>query len=111
MLSATNFFMSRLLTSKLPWAFMFENFHGNSAIAQVLSGMAREGRIPQTILLDGAQGVGKATLARRFATSLLGDATKIEQDDLSLERNSEIIAEREKWPSDKRNDDPLLFAS
>ena len=90
---------------------MFENFHGNSAIAHVLFGMARQGRIPQTILLDGAEGVGKATLARRFAATLLGDAGKIEQDDLSLEHNTEIIADREKWPADKRNDDPLLFAT
>lgn len=73
--------------------------------------MARDGRIPQTILLDGAQGVGKATLARRFAASLMGDAAKIEQDDLSLESNLELVAEREKWTADKRNDDPLLFAS
>ena len=90
---------------------MFESFHGNSSIAQALFGMARQGRIPQTILLDGAEGVGKATLARRFAATLLGDAGKIEQDDLSLEHNAEVIAEREKWPSDKRNDDPLLFAT
>jgi DNA polymerase III subunit delta' len=90
---------------------MFEHFHGNAAIAEALHGMARQGRIPQTILLDGAEGVGKATLARRFAATLLGDARKIDQDDLSLEQNAEIIAEREKWPSDKRNDDPLLFAS
>ena len=47
-----------------------------------------QGRIPQTILLDGAEGVGKATLARRFAATLLGDAGKIEQDDLSLEHNT-----------------------
>jgi DNA polymerase-3 subunit delta' len=90
---------------------MFENFRGNAAIAQALEDMARQGRIPQTILLDGAEGVGKATLARRFAATLLGDARKIEQDDLSLEQNAEIIADREKWPSDKRNDDPLLFAT
>jgi DNA polymerase-3 subunit delta' len=90
---------------------MFENFHGNSTIAQVLFGMARQGRIPQTILLDGAEGVGKATLARRFAATLLGDAGKIEQDDLSLESNAAIIADREKWPSDKRNDDPLMFST
>jgi DNA polymerase III subunit delta' len=89
----------------------FEHFHGNSTIAQALLGMDRQGRIPQTILLDGAEGVGKATLARRFAAALLGDAGKIEQDDLSLEPNVEVIAEREKWPSDKRNDDPLLFAT
>src|SRR5579863_8224655 len=90
---------------------MFEKFHGNSAVAQVLLGMARQGRIPQTILLDGAEGVGKATLARRFAATLLGDAGKIEQDDLSLEHNTEVIAEREKWPADKRNEDPLLFST
>jgi DNA polymerase-3 subunit delta' len=90
---------------------MFENFHGNSTIAQVLFGIARQGRIPQTILLDGAEGVGKATLARRFAATLLGDAGKIEQDDLSLESNAAIIADREKWPSDKRNDDPLMFST
>ena len=90
---------------------MFENFHGNPAVAQALFAMARQGRIPQTILLDGAEGVGKATLVRRFAAALLGSAEKIEQDDLSLEHNIEVIAEREKWPSDKRNEDPLLFAT
>jgi DNA polymerase III subunit delta' len=90
---------------------MFENFHGNSAVAQVLYAMARQGRIPQTILLDGAEGVGKATLARRFAAALLGGGEKIEQDDLSLEPNAIIVAEREKWPADKRNEDPLLFST
>src|SRR5205823_12741288 len=40
-----------------------------------------------------------------------GDAVKIEHDDLSVETNLEIVAEREKWPSDKRNEDPLFFAS
>src|ERR1700722_8721956 len=73
--------------------------------------MAASGRIPQTLLLSGPEGVGKATLARRFATLLVGDAPKIEADDLSLEANLETIADREKWPSDKRNEDPLLFAS
>lgn len=73
--------------------------------------MSRAERIPQTILLDGPEGVGKATLARRFAASLIGGAEKVEQDDLSREANAETIAEREKWPADKRNDDPLLFAT
>src|SRR5580704_14080588 len=90
---------------------MFENFHGNSAAARALFAMAHQGRIPQTILLDGAEGIGKATLARRFAAALLGSPEKIERDDLSLEPNAAVIADREKWPSDKRNDDPLLFAS
>jgi DNA polymerase-3 subunit delta' len=73
--------------------------------------MTQQDRIPQTILLSGPEGVGKATLARRFAAALLGGAAKIEQDDLSLEANATVIAEREKWPAERRNEDPLLFAS
>jgi DNA polymerase-3 subunit delta' len=90
---------------------MFEDFYGNRAAAETLEQMLASGRIPQTILLGGPEGVGKATLARRFAARLLDHAERIEQDDLSLERNVEYIAEREKWPADKRNDDPLLFAT
>jgi len=73
--------------------------------------MIRRERIPQTLLFSGAEGVGKATLARRFGAALIGGAEKIEQDDLSLESNASIIADREKWTSDKRNEDPLLFSS
>src|SRR5579871_4999302 len=73
--------------------------------------MTRQERIPQTILLSGPEGVGKATLVRRFAAALLGDAAKVEQDDLSLENNAALIVERENLPADKRNDDPLLFST
>ncbi len=90
---------------------MLENFFGNSATAAALNDMISRRRIPQTLLLSGPEGVGKATLARRFAAKLLGDPRKIEQDDLSLESNASIIADREKWPADKRNDDPLFFSS
>lgn len=89
----------------------FENFFGNSKVAETLHALTRATRIPQTILLDGPEGTGKATLARRFAAELIGAADKIERDDLSLETNAEIIADREKWPADKRNEDPLLFAT
>jgi DNA polymerase-3 subunit delta' len=90
---------------------MFENFHGNEAVARTLHAITQQERIPQTILLDGPEGVGKATLARRFGAALLGSGDKIEQDDLSLEGNATTVADREKWPADKRNDDPLLFAT
>jgi DNA polymerase-3 subunit delta' len=88
-----------------------EKFFGNTAAVAALTEMAASGRIPQTLLLAGPEGVGKATLARRFAAMLIGGAEKIEQDDLSLESNRDLISEREKWPADKRNDDPLYFAS
>jgi DNA polymerase-3 subunit delta' len=89
----------------------FPNFYGNAAVAKTLADALESGRIPQAILLSGPEGVGKATLARRFGAALLGDSAKIEQDDLSLPQNTERIAEREKWTSEKRAEDPLLFAS
>ena len=50
-------------------------------------------------------------MARRLAAHLLGHADQIERDDLSLPENLATVAERERWPADKRNQDPLLFAS
>lgn len=90
---------------------MFDGFFGNRAAQEALEQMIAAGRIAQTILLSGAEGVGKATLARRFGARVVGGADKIERDDLSLPDNTAYIAEREKWPADKRNEDPLLFAS
>jgi DNA polymerase-3 subunit delta' len=88
------------------------NFFGNPAAVSALQTMIARERIPQTLLIAGPEGVGKATLARRFAAELLGyDAHKIEADDLSLEANVELRTERLKLASDKRNDDPLLFNS
>ncbi len=90
---------------------MFDNFWGNSHAAETLEQMLAQDRLPQTLLFSGPEGVGKATLARRIGARLLGHAERIEQDDLNSPANREIIADREKWPAEKRNDDPLLFAS
>ncbi len=90
---------------------MFPNFFGNADVANQLGQMAEQGRIPQTMLLSGPEGVGKATLARRFAAALLGSERKIEADDLSLEENAGTIVDREKWTAEKRNEDPLLFST
>jgi len=89
----------------------FPDFYGNKPVTQTLKQMIDGRRIPQTILLSGPEGVGKATLARRFAAALLGDGGKIEQDDLSLQHNADSMAERDKWVADKRAEDPLLFST
>ena len=87
-------------------------FYGNAALVSALEGMIERGRIPQTILLAGPEGIGKATLARRFAAALIGyDVHKMELDDLSTAENQTMLAEREKLPSDKRNESPLLLGS
>ena len=89
----------------------FPDFYGNPAVAETLAHAIEQNRIPQTILLSGPEGLGKATLARRFAAALLGDAAKIDRDDLSLASNLEILEVRDKWTSEKRADDPLFFSS
>ncbi|MCW5978747.1 MAG: DNA polymerase III subunit delta' [Bryobacteraceae bacterium] len=90
---------------------MLENFSGNPLVVAALRQMIEGERIPHTLLFHGPEGIGKATLARRLGAALLGDADKIEKDDLSLPHNAEMLAEREKLASDQRAQDPLLLAS
>src|ERR1700719_946307 len=90
---------------------MFENFRGNTQAVATLRQMIAADRIPQTLIFAGQGGLGKATLARRFAQQLLDHPEKIEQDDLSLEGNVSLVQERERMPSEKRNEDPLVFAT
>ncbi len=87
------------------------DFHGNAHVIASLDRMIQQDKLAQTLMLHGPSGVGKATLARRIASRLLDDRARIEQDDLSRESNVELIADREKWTAEKRNEDPLLFAS
>ncbi len=90
---------------------MFEGFYGNAHVTEALERMLARGRLAQTLLFSGAEGVGKATLARRLAARILPDPARIELDDLSLPDNLEIVAAREKLAPEKRNEDPLLFSS
>jgi DNA polymerase-3 subunit delta' len=90
---------------------VFENFYGNAQAVATLEQMIDGDRIPQTLIFSGQGGLGKATLARRFAQRLLDHPEKIEHDDLSLPENCAVIQDREKLPADKRNDDPLVFAT
>jgi DNA polymerase-3 subunit delta' len=87
------------------------DFFGNATSVAALEQMIRQQRIPQTLLFAGPAGVGKATLARRFAAEILGSPEKIENDNLSTPENQKLLEEREKWPADKRNQDPLLFGT
>ena len=94
---------------------MIHNFHGNPEAVETLTEMLATDRIPQTILLSGPSGVGKATLVRRFASVILdaspADLAKIENDDFFLPHNIELLAEREKLASDKRSDDPFMLST
>jgi DNA polymerase-3 subunit delta' len=90
---------------------MFNGFWGNRHVTHALEQMVAQDRLPQTMLFAGPEGVGKATLARRLGAALLGRGELIERDDLSLPDNVKLVAEREKWPPDRRNEDPLLFAT
>jgi DNA polymerase III subunit delta' len=90
---------------------MFEGFWGNQAVTHALEQMIRQGRLAQTLLFSGPEGVGKATLARRIGAELLGHAELIERDDLSLPDNVDALAAREKLAAEKRNDDPLMLAT
>src|ERR1700736_4522149 len=90
---------------------MFEGYWGNPHVREAVEQMIAQDRLSQTLLFSGPEGVGKATLARRLGARLLGRAALIEQDDLALEHNLETISAREKWTAEKRNEDPLLFAT
>jgi len=90
---------------------VFENFWGNPHVVRALEQMVAQDRLAQTLLFSGPEGVGKATLARRLGGLLLGHEELIERDDLSLNDNLETVADRERWTSEKRNEDPLLFAT
>ncbi len=90
---------------------MFENFWGNLHVVRALEQMVAQDRLAQTLLFSGPEGVGKATLARRLGGLLLGHPELVECDDLSLPDNLETVTDRERWTSEKRNEDPLLFAT
>jgi DNA polymerase-3 subunit delta' len=90
---------------------MFDGFWGNAAVTQALGQMITQGRLAQTLLFSGPEGVGKATLARRVGAQLLGHAELIERDDLSLPENVDTIVTREKLAAEKRNDDPFMLAT
>jgi DNA polymerase-3 subunit delta' len=90
---------------------MFDGYWGNRHVAEALWQMVAQNRVAQTLLFSGPEGVGKATLARRLGARLLGHPELIEKDDLTAPGNRETIAERERWPAEKRNEDPLMFST
>src|ERR1039458_5417094 len=90
---------------------MFENFWGNRAVTEALEHMIAGQRLSQTLLFSGREGVGKATVERRCAARLLGRPEVVARDGLALPENLEAVAAREKWPAEKRNEDPLQFAT
>lgn len=60
------------------------NLFGHSADAGALAQSARSGRLHHGLLITGPKGVGKATLAWRFARALLSHGAERIPDDLSV---------------------------
>src|ERR1700683_1283783 len=90
---------------------MFDGFWGNRHVTDALEQMVAHGRVAQTLLFSGPEGVGKATLARRLGALILGHGELIEKDAPSLPANRETLADHERLSSEKRNEDPLMFSS
>ena len=101
----------------------FSDFVGNRKIAESVQRMVAEGRLPQTLLFAGPRGIGKATLVRLLAASLLckqtpgepcGNCTsclRVLGADLSKETFQEQFAQRDKLPSAKRAENPLIIST
>jgi DNA polymerase-3 subunit delta' len=101
----------------------FGDFIGNASNVAALRRMIAGDRLPQTLLFAGPAGVGKATLARLVAAAINCDRAAGEicgacsnclrtlRADLSREEFQEQIAEREKLPSAKRSENPLVVST
>jgi len=88
--------------------------YGHAAAAQTLAAAARSGRLPHAWILAGPKGVGKATLAWRFARALMVHGAKNCPDDLSVPENNpvarqmavlahpDLIVIRRPWDHDKK---------
>ena len=103
---------------------MFDSFLGNAAIVAAVRQMLGENRLPQTLLFSGAEGVGKATLARLIAAALnckrgssadpcgeCPSCRRILAADLSLAEYQKLFEERAKTPPEKRRESPLVIST
>lgn len=50
---------------------MLENFAGNKNLISIINGMLTSGHLPHAILIEGADGLGKRTVASELAKSIL----------------------------------------
>lgn len=101
----------------------FDSFIGHETHVRALRQMIREKRLPQTLLFAGPRGVGKATLARLLAAAMnckdgpgevcgtCSHCRRILAADLSLDEYQSLFAEREKLPSAKRVETPLIVST
>ena len=90
---------------------MFDRFWGNPHVTAALEQMVAQDRLAQTLLFAGPEGVGKATLARRLGRACCPSRNESNRTTSACRRIWKPSPAREKWPADKRNEDPLLFSS
>lgn len=67
------------------------DLYGHAAAAQTLATAARSGRLPHAWIIAGPKGVGKATLAWRFARALMVHGPEECPDDLSVPENNPVV--------------------
>lgn len=88
--------------------------YGHAVGAQTLAAAARSGRLPHAWIIAGPKGVGKATLAWRFARAVMAHGAKNCPDDLAVPQNNlvarqiavlahpDLIVIRRPWDHDKK---------
>ncbi|NOT42675.1 MAG: DNA polymerase III subunit delta', partial [Alphaproteobacteria bacterium] len=88
--------------------------YGHEAAAETLATAARSGRLPHAWILAGPKGVGKSTLAWRFARALLAHGASNCPDDLAVPQSNpvarqvaalahpDLVVIRRPWDHDKK---------
>ena len=102
----------------------FDGYFGNERVVNLLRSVVAQRRLPQTLLLSGPSGVGKATIARFLAAAanckegvtenpckVCTNCRRMLEADLSSGTIRALVTERIKMPAAKRQENPLVVST